>query len=144
MRHLETVNTSLEFAEHHFLLFPRRFLSHHTQRWDRALVSQSWMHPARGDTRGGLQAPLSCVGYSHIYTFPKRLSCCLHCSTPSTDQHAAGGPVCCTCAVPSLAVGQGGAAFGRWGCSASGAASGNIKPCVAAAGLHPGTDFCRF
>lgn len=77
--------------------------------------------------------PVWCEGSSHIYTLP---TCCTAPHDPLInilvrDQYA-------------LAVGQGGAAFGRWGCSVSGAASGNIKACLAATGLHLGRDLCPF
>lgn len=59
-------------------------------------ASHSWMHPAYGDTRGGLQAPCFLWEQFLYLHLPPPLPMCLHCPTWSTDQHAGERSPCCT------------------------------------------------
>lgn len=112
MRHLETVNKFLHFAEHHFVLVPRKFSSHHTQMPHTA----GRILPA-GTCRVGYNRPLSCDCSSYIYTFPTRLPMCLHGSTWSTDQCSGERPACCTqcCHLPRSRAGRGSLCQCLWG-----------------------------
>lgn len=107
-------------------------------------ASHSWMHPAHRDTEGGLQAPPFLCGrfpYLHLPHKPPHLPALLHvihwaaCCWGTSVLH-----LCCH--FPRCRAGRG--SLWQVGCSASGAASGIIKRCVAAAGLYSGRDFRPF
>lgn len=110
MRHLKTVNIFLQFAEHHFVLIPRKFSSHHTQMPHTA----GCVLPM--GTRGvGYKHPASCGSSSYIYTIPRPSPCA--CTAPHDPliNTLVRDPRVAPCAVNSLAAGQGGAAFWHMG-----------------------------